>query len=158
VGRPHGGIAQAARVLCVPGKTEEARRKSIERAMKIAEICPEAKDEAKRLGLEDNQSALLAIANVTPEEQVAKAQERAARKRRRRHKQTITSDHVKEGTSPPVSTEEDGAHPRASPEEVEGQETEFERLTAAWAAASNAVRQRFVIEVVEQFGRSNVAA
>jgi hypothetical protein len=99
VGRPRGGIAQAARVLCVPGKTEEARRKFIEREMKIDAISSDAKDEARRLGLEDNQSALLAVANVTPEEQVAKVHERAERKRGRRRKQSITPDRAKDETN-----------------------------------------------------------
>jgi hypothetical protein len=178
VGRPHGGISQAARVLCVPGKTEEARRKSIERAMKIAGISSEAKDEAKRLGLDNNQSALFAIANVTPEEQVAKAQERAARKRGRRHKQTITPDHVKgvmldapepqdlvigesdvDGPglppigSPPTIPKEHGADPHGdafAQQSVNApDDAAFDALVAAWAAASEAVRHRFVIEIVQ---------
>jgi hypothetical protein len=166
VGRPNGGIAQAARVLCVPGKTEEARRKSIERSMKIAGISSEAKAEAKRLGLDDNQSALLAIANVTPEEQVAKAQERAARKRGRRHKQTITPDHAKADTAEgipldasepkvPDGPKEDGADPHGdahAQEEVEAQEQAgYDLLLAAWDAAPIAIRQRFVNEVVKTF-------
>jgi hypothetical protein len=173
VGRPHGGIAQAARVLCVPGKTEEARRKSIERSMKIAKISSEAKAEAKRLGLDDNQSALLAIANVTPEEQVAKAQERAARKRGRRRKHNgimldapepkhlvIGESHVlSDGPdlppmgSPPTIPKEHGADPHgdafAERSVNAPNDAAFDTLVAAWAAASEAVRHRFVIEIVQ---------
>jgi ParB family transcriptional regulator, chromosome partitioning protein len=81
-GRPEGGIAQAARTLPVPGKTEGGRRKNIERSMKIDEMSPEAKQAAESAGLEDNQSALLEIAaQPTAEMQVAKVAEIASRKR-----------------------------------------------------------------------------
>src|SRR5581483_2055612 len=39
-GRPEGGIARASRALAVPGKTIEARRKFVERAVRIAGIWP----------------------------------------------------------------------------------------------------------------------
>jgi hypothetical protein len=42
-GRPEGGTAKAARDLPIPGPTEDARRKQVERAVKIAGIAPEAK-------------------------------------------------------------------------------------------------------------------
>jgi hypothetical protein len=129
VGRPRGGIAQAARVLCVPGKTEEARRKFIEREMKIDAISSDAKDEARRLGLEDNQSALLAIANVTPEEQVAKVHERAERKRGRRRKQPITSDRAKDETPENMQ--------QRPPDE---RDVEMERLRTDLAATREALR------------------
>jgi ParB family chromosome partitioning protein len=80
-GRPEGGIAQAARTLPVPGKTEGGRRKNIERSMKIDEISPAAKQAAESVGLGDNQSALLEIAaQPTAETQAAKVAELASRK------------------------------------------------------------------------------
>jgi len=79
-GRPLGGIAEAARSLRVPGPTEEARRKVVERAIKVDRMCDEAKDRARALGLADKQSALIAIAKEsTPATQVAKVHELADR-------------------------------------------------------------------------------
>jgi hypothetical protein len=129
VGRPRGGIAQAARVLCVPGKTEEARRKFIEREMKIDAISSDAKDEARRLGLDDNQSALLAIANVTPEEQVAKVHERAERKRGRRRQQVLIPDRTKDET------------PQNMQQRLPGEkDVEIERLRTDLATTREALR------------------
>lgn len=94
-GRPEGGIAQAARTLPVPGKTEGGRRKNIERSMKIAEISPEAKQAAKSAGLADNQSALLKIAaEPIAEAQAAKVAELAGRKRspRKEHRPAKADD------------------------------------------------------------------
>jgi hypothetical protein len=63
VGRPFGGDAEFARHLPeVVGRTEEARRKAIERARKIAKIYPEAKKIIRRGALADNQALLLKIA------------------------------------------------------------------------------------------------
>lgn len=87
-GRPEGGIAQAARTLPVPGKTEGGRRKNIERAIKIDQMSPEAKQAAESAGLADNQCALLEIAaEPTAEAQTAKVAELADRKRRPRKEQ-----------------------------------------------------------------------
>jgi hypothetical protein len=111
VGRPENGIARAARHLCVPGKTEEARRKFIERAIKISSITLDAKEAARRAGLDDIQSALLAVASeVTAEAQVAKVCEWAQRKRKPRVTQTTHAQGDK-GTagnsavgSPPITS------------------------------------------------------
>jgi hypothetical protein len=93
-GRPEGGIAQAARTLRVPGKTEGGRRKNIERSMKIDEISPVAKQAAESAGLEDNQSALLEIAAQPTETQAAKVAELAGRKRspRKEHRPAKADD------------------------------------------------------------------
>jgi hypothetical protein len=106
VGRPHGGIAQAARVLCVPGKTEEARRKSIERAITIDSIVSEAKDAAKRAGLDDVQSALLAIANEESAAQLAKVRELVERKQRPRRKRATAPDRAKDETPENITLNE----------------------------------------------------
>jgi ParB-like chromosome segregation protein Spo0J len=82
-GRPEGGIAKAARDLPVSGKTAEARRKSVERDVKIAGISRKAKAAAKAAGLEDNRTALLKIAKEpTPKAQAAKVQELANEKKK----------------------------------------------------------------------------
>ena len=46
-GRPEGALTRAARELCVPGSTPTARRKFMERALKIDGIRPEAKSAAQ---------------------------------------------------------------------------------------------------------------
>jgi hypothetical protein len=64
VGRPPSGVALAARELPVIGRTEEARRKIIARAIKIACIAPEAKKAAIEARLDNNQKVLLKIAKA----------------------------------------------------------------------------------------------
>jgi ParB-like chromosome segregation protein Spo0J len=79
-GRPEGGTAKAARTLPIPGPTEDARRKQVERAVKIAGIAPEAKEAAAAAGLANSQTALLAVAQAEPEHQVGAVEQIAARK------------------------------------------------------------------------------
>jgi hypothetical protein len=65
----------------VLGKTEEARRKAVERAIRIDQISAVAKTAAINAGFANNQSALLAIANEpTPEAQLLKVEELSASK------------------------------------------------------------------------------
>jgi ParB family transcriptional regulator, chromosome partitioning protein len=71
-GRPESGKAKAARELAVRGKTEQARRKNIERKLKMATIDPAAKAAAREAGLDNNPSRLLKIAAETsPKAQLA---------------------------------------------------------------------------------------
>lgn len=68
-GRPHGGVAEAARKLPLPGnQSESARRQFVSRAIRIAKIFKCAKIVAKEEKLDDNQTALLAIAAEETEE------------------------------------------------------------------------------------------
>jgi ParB/RepB/Spo0J family partition protein len=77
-GRPLGTISKAAGKLRLKGKTQKARRKEIERGLKVASIAPEAKAAAKEAGLHDDRAALLEIADQdTTEEQLTKVQELA---------------------------------------------------------------------------------
>ena len=79
-GRPEGGVAKAARQLPVKGKTRDARRKRIERAINVA-ACRQAEAAVRKAGLDDHRAALRQIANQKePEAQVAKVQEIGARK------------------------------------------------------------------------------
>lgn len=65
LGRPEGGVRKAARELDL--SEPEARR-----SIKVASLSPEAKDVAREVGLDDNQSALLAAARESePRKQVA---------------------------------------------------------------------------------------
>jgi ParB/RepB/Spo0J family partition protein len=75
-GRPEGAISKAARKLPLKGKTQAARQKRIERALKIASLSPEAEAAAKEKGLENNRTALTEMAKEeSPAAQVKKAQE-----------------------------------------------------------------------------------
>ena len=70
------GVRQAARDLGLDAST-------VSRSVKIADIVPEAKKAAKDVGLDKNQTALLAVAKeTTPTAQVAMVREIAARKAR----------------------------------------------------------------------------
>jgi hypothetical protein len=94
-GHPLSGITRAARELAVPGKTEGARKKFIERAINIATgIWPQAKAAVRAAGLDNSISALLEIADLqSPEEQLTKIAEIKARRaapRRKRDKANPT--------------------------------------------------------------------
>ena len=92
-GRPEGALTRAARELRVPGSTPNARRKFIERALKIDGIRPEAKSAARAAGLDDIQSALLSIAGEhSLEAQLVKVQEVAAQKAMPRRKAKIATE------------------------------------------------------------------
>jgi ParB-like chromosome segregation protein Spo0J len=72
-------------------KSSDALRKSRERLMKIAGIEPEAKSHAVKIGLDDNQDALVEAAKGrTAADQIAKLDQRAARPRTRAvHRTTV---------------------------------------------------------------------
>jgi ParB family transcriptional regulator, chromosome partitioning protein len=63
-GRPLHGIVRAARALPVVARSVDARRKILDRAVRIARLAPEVKKAAKKTGLDDNQRALLKIAKA----------------------------------------------------------------------------------------------
>jgi ParB-like chromosome segregation protein Spo0J len=82
-GRPVSGKAKAARELPVKGKTEQARRKNIERKLKIAAIDPAVKDAVREARLDDHPSKLLNIsAGTTPKAQLARVNELKAHSRK----------------------------------------------------------------------------
>jgi hypothetical protein len=62
------GVSKSARKLGLP-------RETIRRALKIDSISPEAKEAAKKRGLDRNQDALLKIAKEAPKAQVGKVRE-----------------------------------------------------------------------------------
>jgi ParB-like chromosome segregation protein Spo0J len=83
-GRPKGGISEAARQLPIKGKSEAARRKTVERAVRVANLTQEAIVAIKAAGLDDRRSALLAVAKEpTPEAQIAKVRAIVQRKQTR---------------------------------------------------------------------------
>lgn len=127
-GRRRGGVAEAARRLPVPGASEEARRKSVERALNIAGIPPEVQSAVEAAGLGDNQSALLQIARETaPEAQLRKVRTLAA------------------GSANATSIGDQSARVQ---DQTSRQEEMFRRLKKAWEAASEPARARFKAEVL----------
>lgn len=111
-GRPESGTRRAAREL---GLSEAAVR----RAKKVASLSDEAKQAARDLGLDDNQSALLDAAQESkPEAQVVRLQTRAAQK----HADDPLND-------------------------FEARERQVASLMAAWNRASPEARQEFLHRV-----------
>jgi len=83
-GRPEGGVSKLARELPISGKTVEARRKTMERSKAIAGIFPKTKEAIKTAKLDNNQKALLEIAEQdTPHAQAKKVRELTTRNTRR---------------------------------------------------------------------------
>lgn len=111
---PRGLIAETARALSIPGKSEGARRKIVERSLKIADIAPEAKEAAKDADLADNQQALIEIAGEpNAEAQVRKVGEIKSRARdkqkKRKQKKTRRADLPTEPASSQGAEGADGA-------------------------------------------------
>ena len=79
-------ISEAARELKMLGRNEGGRCALIARALRVAGICREAKDAAIQAGLAYKHKALLEIADAPLDQQVAKVQEIANRKRAPRSK------------------------------------------------------------------------
>jgi ParB-like chromosome segregation protein Spo0J len=70
---PSGGAQPAEKGVRKAARELSLERKDVERAVKVASISPEAKQAARDAGLDDNRTALLAVAKeVTPEAQIAK--------------------------------------------------------------------------------------
>jgi ParB-like chromosome segregation protein Spo0J len=70
---PSGGAQPAEKGVRKVARELNLERKDVERAVKVASISPEAKQAAHVAGLDDNRTALLAVAKeATPETQVAK--------------------------------------------------------------------------------------
>ncbi len=74
-------------------------RKDVERAVKVASISPEAKQAARVAGLDDNRTALLAVAKeATPEAQVAKVGAISSAKTSAKAKDQVAATNVVEAT------------------------------------------------------------
>jgi ParB family chromosome partitioning protein len=169
--QPHDkGIAKAARTLPVRGRTNEARRKHVERALKVARMSPEAKLIVREGGLDNNRSALLAIVKEpTPDAQVRAAQMLASRKTTESRLQAPSPQAPLAATA--VATTPDAANDVAPVDELSeasrrsdpamassGETAEFvslydtwkaaHELRAAWANAPTDARVRFVDEVL----------
>jgi ParB-like chromosome segregation protein Spo0J len=72
-GRPEGLKKKATDELPLPGKTQAAKQKTLDRRLKIAGIDPAAKQAARDAGFADSQTKLSQIAREqTPEDQLTK--------------------------------------------------------------------------------------
>jgi hypothetical protein len=151
-GRPEGGVARAARELPIPGKSIGARRKFIERALKIDGMGPEAKVAAQAAGLDDTQSALLAIASEHSRAQLAKVQEIATRKAMPRRtssppKESESAQKTEEGSS----TDEGAMNGREHGQLARLKEAWLQKgalQRGEWKEASELVRHRFFTDVL----------
>jgi len=136
-GRPRGGVAKAARELPIEAKTVEGRRKKIERAIKISQIWREIKDLIREKGLDDNQSALLQIA----EEDDIDAQRKVV-KQLSRHR-TAPRAALKARMSETMTVAE-----QANYEELLGAWETSPKFRSAWRCAIKEHRERFINEVL----------
>jgi ParB-like chromosome segregation protein Spo0J len=133
-GRPEGAVVQAARELRGLAKSESARRKCLERALRVNQMCPEAKDMARMLGLDDNRSALERIAReATRGLQVRKAEELASRRRN-----TVEKKNVKGGSSEDMMAALRTAWDQAI------------RLNDLWAKTPKRIRRQFIAELLKR--------
>ena len=136
-GRPLGRAAKAAKLLPVRGKTEDARRKKIERALTISEgIYPQYREEIKEFGLDNDQFALLEIARADQPFDKHKAIQRL---RRRKTRKASSAERMSESLTDSERTKyEDilNAWERSS---------EFRK---AWRRADLQLRDRFINEVL----------
>jgi ParB family transcriptional regulator, chromosome partitioning protein len=153
VGRPEGAIAKAARDLPMKGKTQQARRKAIERGLKIAAISSEAKVAVTKARLDDNPSALHEIAKIeNAEEQLQKVQEIIKRQAKKQAKR----DHVKKAGKAKADADKAGSRPaQRHPDDVILAELktycrpEFKKT---WAEATTKVKRGFLREVLQWEG------
>jgi hypothetical protein len=155
-GRPEGAIAKAARELPMKGKTQQARRKAIERGIKIAAISSEAKAAVKKSALDDNPSALREIAKVeTAEEQLNKVREiverQAKKPAKRNHVKKVAMADADEAPSRPA---------RRHPDDVVFAELKTcctREFRKTWAAARTPVKRRFLREELKWEGGKPLA-
>ena len=157
-GRPEGAIAKAARELPLKGKTQQARRKAIERGIKIAAISSEAKVAVTGAGLDDNRSALREIAKVeTPEGQLNKVQEIVERQA----KKPANRNHVKKAVKANAGADEAPSRPaQRHPDEVLFAELKSHcsrEFMRTWAEAGTKIRRRFLRDVLDWEGGEPVA-
>jgi ParB-like chromosome segregation protein Spo0J len=148
LGRPSGGVSLAARELPLVGRTAEARRKIIDRAMKISQITREAKKAAIEAGLANNQAALLKVAKAAGWKaqlrkvaELAKISKKLSAPPSRAAKRSVTGGDIKEEViqSPPLQPD---AQRSATEAGTDGEEagtrqpsqrtTTLEQMEAAW--------------------------
>lgn len=137
VGRPLSAAGKAAKHISVKGKTEEARRKKIERSLKINLIPVNVKEVIRTRKLDNNLAALLEIADEEPGRDQYKTALRLGRKpnsvkaaQKERIERTMPSDE------------------RANYEELLAGWEKSPEFRKAWRKATKEHRERFINEVL----------
>ncbi len=145
-GRRKGGISEAARQLQVKGETHAAKRKTMERALKVANIFPEAKEAVKKAGLDKSRSKYLKVAaEETLEAQLAKVEELAAPEFEKKTKRnTLGTEHKATKADPEIQL---SAEDTESLEYLMEEWNEAPELKLAFNNASPVVRERFIAEI-----------
>ena len=150
-GRPEGAISKAARALPIKGKTQKARRKRIERRLKIASMLPEAEAAVMETGLDDNPSALREIAKEeTAEAQLEKIAEIVKRNAEKKAKRSSVKKSKAKADAP-----EEKAPLRKHPDDVIFAELKSETsadFRRTWAEARTKVQRRYLREVLNWEG------
>jgi len=150
-GRPKGGTAKLARDLPISGKTEEARRKTAERSKKIVGLTPKAKAAAIKAGLDDSQSMLLQIANETPQAQIKKVGELAARiTEKGGNKHSRRKAKTKENTQKGTVKKSLSAAEKKVLADLCKKWDEADKLKRAFIKASPNVRDQFLAKICEE--------
>ena len=141
-------ISEAARRLPIKGKTHAAKRKNVERALKVASIFPEAKDAAKKAGLDKNRSKLLKVAaEKTLDAQLAKVRELTAGKPETRAR--VTKQKASEGLKwkTPLSAKDEEILAHLFERDWKDDEIDLRR---GFINAPPAVRERFIYSKIRQ--------
>jgi hypothetical protein len=157
-------ISEAARELVMLGKTEDGRRKHIERALKVASLPAEVKAAAVAAGLDGKRSALVEIAKEpTVAAKLEKIGEIAKRKRAPRKEKTLeqaltAAPATSGGTdAQQMPADKNDAVPLLEllPTEYAGSivpsglnpdlDEGYSELMAAWLRASRSARERFIV-------------
>jgi ParB family chromosome partitioning protein len=120
IARPRGGRQANDRGLGSAERILGVSRRDLGRFEKIAGISPEAKEEARRAGLDDNQNALLEIAQVPAGKQIAKVQELKQEYSGGRRKPSAPTNSKKlAGSSAAAATKTKGVRTKQGPDEAE---------------------------------------
>jgi ParB family chromosome partitioning protein len=151
-GRPEGAIAKAARELPIKGKTQQARRKAIERGVKIGGIASDAKVAIRQAGLDDDQSVLFKVAKEdTAEDQLVKIKEIVRRKTLPKGKVRVR----KKGSARVASASSLSAEDKAVLARLMEMWNDARELKNGLAKASSAVQGRFVEEIRQSFANND---
>jgi ParB-like chromosome segregation protein Spo0J len=157
-GRPEDAIAKAARALPIKGKTQQARRKAIERGIKIAAMSFAAKVAATEAGLDDNRSALREIAKVqSPEGQLETVHEIAERQAK---KQANRVNKRKAPKHDYLDLAESNGPSKGHRDDVIFAELKSEcprTFLRTWAEARTKVRRRFLRKILKWGGGGPLA-
>jgi transcriptional regulator with XRE-family HTH domain len=162
---PSGGRQPSEKYLRKLAKELQLSKDQLFRSQKIASISPPVQQKIRELGLDDNQAALLKIAEVgdNPDLQLIKAKELHAPLNKGRPA-TLSS-----ASTPVADMINEGGHPKAVSDESASvlpdiplslrrnrQEIDYERLKHKWSrvrglflSADPAVRERFITECLK---------